>query len=199
MKMVISKLVLLGTLSLILTSCGTSKSVLALMDSYDYGIKKVHIEQKNSSYDNLVSDFYESLKSDREIYSEELAKDTMLHMRKGPCLGRCPVYSITIYNNGKVKYDGVTNIEMAGIFESKLEGDQQARAQKLIDAIELPRMYSRYPRGVDMATDVARTKMVISDGIIKFPTVISYGQPDELKDIEQYLVQLIKDLSWVQI
>ena len=199
MKNLVYKITLLFGAVIVLSSCVTSKSLAKVMDSFDYGIKKVHSENKNSTYSKLVSDYYENLKSTDQKFAEKIAKDTMLFMSKSPCLGQCPVYRITIFNNGKVKYEGVNNVALVGIFESKLEGTQQADAQKLIDAIELPKMYSRYPRGVNMVADVATLKMLISDGVIKFPTVISYGQPDELKNIELYLEQLVKDLSWVQI
>jgi hypothetical protein len=199
MKHLLPNIVLCSILLLTLSSCGTSKSVLKLMDSYEYGIKKIHIENRNSTYDRLVSDYYESLKSTDQIFAEQLAKDTMIFMSKGSCLGRCPVYSITIFNNGRVKYDGVNNVAMEGIYESKLEGSTQADLRALIDKIDLVRMYNRYPRGVNMVADVATTKFLISDGVLKFPTVISYGQPDEIKDLERFLEQLVGDLSWVQI
>lgn len=199
MKHLLSHITLFSILLFTLSSCATSKSVMKLIDSYSYGIKKIHIENRNSTYDQLVSDYYESLKSTDEVFAEKLAKDTMLFMSKGPCLGRCPVYSITVYNNGRVKYDGVNNVAMEGVFESKLEGTQQSDARALIDKIDLARMYNRYPRGVDMVADVATTKLLISDGVLKFPTVISYGQPDEIKDLEIFLEQLVSDLSWVQI
>ncbi len=199
MKHLLAKLAPFIVVFMTLTSCGTSKSVVRLMEAHDYGVKKVHVEKRNSSYDRLVSDFYESLKSTDEKFAEKIAKDTMLFMSKGPCLGRCPVYTITIYNNGRVKYDGINNVDMEGIYESKLEGSQQADGRKLIDKIDLPRMYNRYPRGVNMVADVAVTKLLISDGVLKFPTVISYGQPDEIKDIQAYLEKLVAELSWVQI
>ncbi|GLR16061.1 DUF6438 domain-containing protein [Portibacter lacus] len=195
----ISKWTLLIGSVLILTSCGTTKAVKQVMESYDFGIKKVHVENVNSSYDRLVPDYYESLKSSDQKFAEKIAKDTMLYMQKGACLGKCPVFRITIFNNGIVKYEGVKNVDLVGIYESKLKKEQQEKARSLIDAIDLPRMYSKYPRGITMSKDVAITKMVLSDGVLKFPTVISYDQPQELTNIEVYLNQLIKDLSWVQI
>lgn len=199
MKDFVSKIVMLFVALICLSSCVTSKAVVKLVDSFDYGIKQVHSENKNSTYDKLVADYYESLKSSNQKFAEKLAKDTMLYLSKSKCLGNCPVFSITIYNNGKVKYEGVSHVKLKGIFESSLEPGQQEEARRLIDAIDLPKMYSKYPRGVNMVDDVAFTQMVISDGIVKFPTAISYGQPDELKNIELYLTQLVEDLSWVQI
>ncbi|WP_235297006.1 DUF6438 domain-containing protein [Portibacter marinus] len=195
----ISRILVILVSGILLTSCGTSRSVKDLMNSYEYGIKKVHIEHVNSSYNNLVADYNESLKSENQKYSERLARDTMVHMRKGPCLGQCPVYSITIYNNGKVKYDGINFTEPKGIYESELNEAQIEKARQLISEVNLVKMYSRYPGSVDMIKDVARTNLVISDGEIKFSTVISYGEPESLKNVQEYLEQLVKELSWVQI
>jgi len=170
-----------------------------MMNSYEYGIKKVHIEKRNSSYDDLASDYNESLKSENQRYAERMARDTMVSMRKGPCLGHCPVYSITIYNNGKVKYDGLNFVDLEGIYESTLSEEQKKQAKRLIGEVDLLKMYSRYPGSVNMVSDVARTNLTISNGDLKFSTVISYGEPESLKNVQSYLEQLVKELSWVQI
>ena len=195
----IPKIIICLCLGIVLTSCGTSKSVKDMMNSYEYGIKKVHIEKRNSSYDDLASDYNESLKSENQRYAERMARDTMVSMRKGPCLGHCPVYSITIYNNGKVKYDGLNFVDLEGIYESTLSEEQKKQAKRLIGEVDLLKMYSRYPGSVNMVSDVARTNLTISNGDLKFSTVISYGEPESLKNVQSYLEQLVKELSWVQI
>ncbi len=180
-------------------SCGTSKNVKDLMASDEYGIKKVHIENRNSSYDKLAEEYLASLESEDSKLEKELAKDTLMHLSKRPCLGHCPVYSVTFYNNGRVKYDGVVHVDMLGIYESKLSETQKSEALALIEKVDLIRMSSRYPLAVEMATDVARTSLVISNGSVKFDTTIAYGEPDALKDLQEYITRLVEELSWVQI
>lgn len=186
-------------LIILLNSCGTTKRAQSLNDNINYKIRQLHMEARNSTYDNLAEEYMESLKPADIRAAEAFARDTLAHMEKTACFDDCPIYRITIFNGGGAKYEGIDNVEMKGIFESKLEEAQKVKLNELVDAIELLKMYNRYPRGITVKADLQMTKMVLSDGTYKFPTIINYGAPPELENIELYLEQLIKELSWVQI
>ena len=185
--------------TLLLSSCGVSKSALALTDAYEYKIKQVHMEPINSSYDNLIADYIEMSKPEAERKAEAFAKDTLVYMAKTPCYSDCPVFSIAILNGEDVIYHGEDNVNMQGIFESKLEAGMKEKITDLISAINLLTMYTRYPRGIIVEGQLGATKLLLSDGTLKFPTVINSAAPQELTNIELYLEQLINELSWVQI
>lgn len=190
---------ILGLVLLLLSSCGTSKKALELTETYDYKIKQLHMERKNSSYDRLMSDYAEMMKSTAQKEAEAFAKDTLAHMYITPCFARCPSYMITVYNSGNVKYEGIKNVSMMGILESKLEPEQKALLAEYMGKLDLIRMPSQYPANVKMEADLSVTKLVLSDGQFKYDITINYGEPQELTNVKLYLEQLITDLSWVQI
>ena len=192
-----SLLFMLGTL--LMSSCGVSKSALALTDTIEYKIKQVHMEPINSSYDNLTADYLEMAKPESVRKAEAFAKDTLVYMAKTACYSDCPVFSITVLNGEDVIYHGEDNVTMQGIFESKLEAGMKEKITALVGEMDLLRMYTRYPRSVTVEGQLGSTKLLLSNGSVKFPTLINSGAPQELTNIELYLEQLINELSWVQI
>ncbi len=183
----------------LISSCGSSKAAIAITQSYGYKLKLVHMENKNSTYDNLAANYIESIKSSDQKKAEAFAKDTLISMTRTACIGRCPEYSFVVYNNGNSKYIGTENVQMIGIFQSKLNEVQVQNIKDAISKVELLKMYNKYPRGVKIVGDVQSTKLILSDGTLKFPTEINYGQPEELTNIQNLLDQIISELSWVQI
>lgn len=191
-------LYILGT-TVLLSSCITSKAALKLSNSYEYKVKKIHMEQPNSSYDLLIADYYESLKSPDEKAAEAFMRDTMAFMQKTACLARCPVYRLTLYNNGNAKYEGVENVELTGIYQSKLEPEQTIKLKELLAKVKFLSLPKTFPRAIKIDADSQVTKMVLSDGTFKFPFTINYGEPQEITNIQLYLDQLISEIAWVQI
>ncbi len=52
---------------------------------------------------------------------------TYVKMDRTACFGRCPVYSVEVYDNGLVRYNGKQFTEYSGIYEKNL-GAAQAKA-----------------------------------------------------------------------
>lgn len=60
--------------------------------------------------------------------SASLSKlDPLIEMSKGPCYGRCPVFTLTIYENGIASYKGERYTDRLGTFVRKLEKSEMER------------------------------------------------------------------------
>jgi hypothetical protein len=44
-----------------------------------------------------------------------------IRMHRTACFGRCPVYSIEIFDNGLLRYSGIRFVSDTGVFEKKIE------------------------------------------------------------------------------
>lgn len=51
---------------------------------------------------------------------KEMQKEPLLYFGKTACLGKCPVYDIYVFENGKVKYEGVKNVNKKGSYSYQL-------------------------------------------------------------------------------
>lgn len=60
--------------------------------------------------------------------------DKVLVLKKDPCFGQCPVFTLTLYENGQVDYLGEQNVEKIGLFTKKMNiNDLRKLAKKFRD------------------------------------------------------------------
>ena len=58
-------------------------------------------------------------------------------LSKGACFGECPVYTLTIYNTGLMKFNGVRFTKMDGKHEKKLSEEAYIALVKNFDDVDL--------------------------------------------------------------
>ncbi len=80
----------------------------------------------------------------------------VIEMTKNPCFGRCPIYSMTIYNNGKVKYVGQRFTIKLGTFTKQIPMEEVADLVKGFEAIDFWNMPDKYP---SQLTDLPKTNI----------------------------------------
>lgn len=64
--------------------------------------------------------------------SSVIEEKVVVTYSKGRCLGNCPVYDIYIYNNGKVVYNGLENVNKKGVHESTISLDTLKQIELLM-------------------------------------------------------------------
>jgi len=113
-----------------------------------------------------------------------------LTMERTPCFGKCPSYKITIFNTGKVLYDGKSHTKKIGKFEKQLTKKQLEEIQKMMKDIKLIEMKSIYDSEV---TDFPSTILYIVSNNQKKKILDRVNAPAELKQFEKLVDFLVLD------
>ena len=116
-------------------------------------------------------------------------------LSKGACFGDCPVYTLTIYNTGLMKYNGVRNTEKEGKFEKQLQEQEYVELIRFIEKRNIWKLEDTYQ--MDIA-DLPPLSFSYSD---KDQTKTIKGKADlplKLVEIEKYLDSLIQTEGWIQ-
>jgi len=75
--------------------------------------------------------------------------DKIVALNQGPCFGRCPIYTLTVYQKGLVTYEGERNTDRLGKHFKEISQEQYEAILQLCEAIkweQLQRAYSSpYP------------------------------------------------------
>ena len=104
----------------------------------------------------------------------------LLVMKRTACYGTCPQYTISIYDDGKVKYEGKMFVDKIGCFESMLS-DSLIREIKLqlnnVNFFEFNQLYDSH------ITDVPSTILKINLNGRKHEVVDRFNGPLLLKGI----------------
>jgi hypothetical protein len=55
-------------------------------------------------------------------------------LQRGACFGKCPQYSVVLFEDGTVVYTGIANVSKIGVYEFKVEADAVERITDIAKA-----------------------------------------------------------------
>lgn len=196
-------LIYLFTVSTIITSCCTGKKAAKGKEETKVEQKEepkemtdaereaAIIEQmKNEKVPNPGADYY-------EVANKEIPKDAFARIQKTPCFGRCPVYVMTIYQDGRVDYFGKKFVEKEGRYVAKVSNEKLEALKnkaKELGFFEMDNVYDK-PGITDLPSVVTTVKD--DDG---FKTVVNrFDSPEKLRAFEKYFEESFKELEWEKV
>ncbi len=59
------------------------------------------------------------------------SQEPLIQLSKGQCMGKCPVYDLSIYANGKLVYKGFENVKNKGVVEFSISQKDLDKISKL--------------------------------------------------------------------
>ena len=134
----------------------------------------------------------EPTKSDKEVY-------VMVKFKKTPCYGKCPMYDVQLFNNGRVLYNGKKFVERVGTYEAKMsDADVKMVKQKFFD-VEFLDMANEYPIDGQKIMDLPSTIIDFRVGDMIKQVRDKHGAPEKLKEFEKWLADYFDGLNWVMI
>ncbi len=116
---------------------------------------------------------------------------------KGACFGKCPIFTMTVYSSGLVKFNGRRYTGMDGKHQKQLDKKQYVAIVKKFRENRFWRFDDTY--GMDLV-DAPTVTISFSDKG-KSKTVKGKAEfPDKLKELANMLESIIKDKdSWVMV
>lgn len=125
------------------------------------------------------------IKEDLKALEVDNQKESIfISMERTPCLGRCPGYTITIYETGMVIYEGRDFVEREGKYTTMLSNDAMEELKNYIKEINFFNLKDKYDKEI---TDIPSCIIAVSlEG--KYKKIIDrYEAPRELRDLEKLI------------
>lgn len=117
-------------------------------------------------------------------------------IKRTPCFGKCPVFTIEMYNNGIVKYNGVAFVEKKGNFVAKANSDLIQQIQSKALAIKYLSFENKYPIAPVAIADLPTTTTYVRIGDVGKQILNNFDAPRELIEFENWLEQEFNKLDW---
>jgi hypothetical protein len=117
-------------------------------------------------------------------------------INRTPCYGKCPVFTIELYNNGLVKYNGVAFVEKKGSFTAKANQEFMKQIQDKALSIKYLSLENKYPIAPITIADLPITTTYIRIGDAGKQIIDNFDAPRELIDFENWLEQEFDKLVW---
>ncbi len=119
--------------------------------------------------------------------------NTLITYSKTSCRGKCPVFTMTIYSNGRILFVGKENVLNIGKFEKQLSSSE---LDELIQSFNNSDFFKFSDKYTSHATDLPTIYISYSNGD-KFKKIKDYfGAPEELKQLEKLLDKIVDTKDW---
>jgi hypothetical protein len=116
----------------------------------------------------------------------------LVSLKRTPCFGRCPMYRVTIMDNGELVYEGKRFVEKIGTYSGLITGQDVENIIKKINEVKYFEMEDAYDVPIaDFPTCVTTVNL---DGKSK-SIMNKQGAPGELKQFELYIDSLLEGLE----
>ncbi|MBL4710676.1 MAG: hypothetical protein JKY48_19800 [Flavobacteriales bacterium] len=144
-------------------------------------------QMKNEKPLSPAEDYY-------KMVEKEIPSDAVARIQRTPCFGKCPVYTLTVFNDGRVEYFGKRNTPRDGRFETKVDeavlNDIKAKAGEF-GFFELNNIYDK-----QAITDIPSTITSVRNGDEMKTVINRFEGPNNLRSFERYFDGLFEDLDW---
>lgn len=128
---------------------------------------------------------------------KKLPDSLFARLQRTACFGRCPIYTLSVYESGYVEYLGEKWVDKEGRYAARVDQSKLERLMvmaKEVNFFQLDHQYdSKY------VTDLPSTITTIK-GKNEFQIVVSrYEAPENLNQFNRNFDDLFQDLNWQKI
>jgi Domain of unknown function (DUF6438) len=124
------------------------------------------------------------------------AATLMVDLQKTGCTGKCPVFKIEIFSNGKISYIGEKYADMKGRYESQLDNFTYKMLFDRAKHIHFFQLANQYPENNELIKELPNTMTFIKLGNFEKRIINNHDAPIELQEYEQFLQSLVDVLEW---
>jgi hypothetical protein len=143
----------------------------------------------------IVSLGITSCKPAKTIASVDVKDSLLTSISRRPCLGKCPVFTFTVYKSGYATYLGEQNVTNKGLFETRLSFEmvklinQEIRRAQIesLDTLYNNKYLADYPNWSIAVCDMKPKKMI---------RVNHENPPVELVNYATLLDKISEDAIW---
>lgn len=123
----------------------------------------------------------------------EKSDSLFVSLSRSFCFGKCPVYTVDIYNSGYAIYKGEANTEMIGTFTTKFTKDQLNSLTQVAKEINYLSLEDVYDSPV---TDLpSHTSSIVINGVRK-KVMRRHNYPHSILVFEQQIDTLVAQANW---
>ena len=140
----------------------------------------------------------EQEKIKNRLYEPTDINNVVITLQRSRCFGICPVYNITIYGNGTVRYEGIANVNTTGIQISNIS---ENHVRQLLTEFRNINYFSF--NETEIASHVVYDAPVFTTSLTlngKTKTIQHYEttDPKELTVLENTIDEIVDSNQWIQ-
>lgn len=119
----------------------------------------------------------------------------LVEMSKTACFGKCPVYTVKVFDNGRVEYHGVMHTERLGVYSKTLD---EATFGQLVDSLTRTNLSQYKEIYTSGATDLPMTSITQHFRDSTKTVKGDFDRPAPVKALEKQLKMVATTGDWIQ-
>lgn len=119
----------------------------------------------------------------------------LVSLNKSSCFGKCPVYKITLYNDGLAILESKVNMDKLGVFHTMLAPEQLKKIISKIEKVNWPDSKSRFMKNIP-DLPISTLDFFRADSLIQRIESNS-SLPQDLETIHTELSDLANQKNWI--
>lgn len=173
--------------------------VLILLIACSFACKsKKEVTEKNAPLVEQPIEQVEEKLQEAEVEGEKqniaFPSNAVARIQRTACFGRCPIYILTVYEDGRVLYEAQKWVENEGTFQAKTDPSKFKQLLSRAEEINYFALKNKYDS--EYVTDIPSTITTLRKDDELKQIVNRYEGPDELRDFEKYFDSLYLQLEW---
>lgn len=125
-----------------------------------------------------------------------ITKDFGLDIKKGPCFGSCPVYTLNIDHEGLATYDGIRFTDLVGKHTLLLSPETVQDLNKAFEKADFENFKDNYESEI---ADLASVSISYRNTNIDKTVVGKMERPEKVKELEELLESLLNLEGWQKV
>jgi len=139
--------------------------------------------------------FFVGCKSKEKVV--KIAKeDIKFYLGKGACFGKCPVYTLEVYQSGRATLFGENNTDKLGKYEKDLSNEDLALLEKLFAKSDFASFQENYASNIP---DLPAIIVGFDDGAGMKKVIGRENRPEKLQQLQFALEKIVDSDGWVLV
>ncbi len=124
----------------------------------------------------------------------------LISLKKTPCFGKCPVFEIQLFSDGKVNYKGDRFVEKIGLYEAQITAQEALDLVEEIKKMGFFEMEKEYPKDGRKITDLPSTITNVIDVLNRknWTVTNNHHAPRAMNAIEKMILEKLEVLEFTK-
>lgn len=122
--------------------------------------------------------------------------DTLITLAYGPCRGKCPVYRLSVTNDGMVFWNGLQYAERTGLHFTRLQTDQKDKLESWVASALQSGLLDHYPGNEEVIVDFPTKSFTLKLNNRVQQIEVNHSPPRQLVTIEKQLLSWLDQADW---
>ncbi len=124
----------------------------------------------------------------------------IVSLKRDPCYGKCQAFELKLYDDGIVKYNGMSHVEKRGYYSAYIGKTAIVNIQDKAEEIGFFILASQYPApGTPQLYDIPQSTTYVKTGSLEHMVKNRHDSPPALYKFEQYIEEQLMNVNWKPI